>query len=116
MARARVTKKGISQRNNGASKSRKKLPLVPIFSLLILILFGVYLYLSLQLVEMNFQLKKKEEALLNLEAKSQELETKIENRFSVANLKNIADKNNLEKPQAVKYLKPSEEASSLGLR
>lgn len=116
MARSLATKKRILQKRGGASKSRKKLPLIPIFSLLILILFGVYLYLSLQLVEMNFQLKKKEEALLNLEANSQELEARIENRFSVANLKNIADKNNLEKPQVVKYLKPSEETSSLGLR
>ncbi len=73
-------------------------------SILFIGTFIFYLYLNVQLVEANFNLKDIEKKLELSEVESQNLEAQIGETLSMKKLQEIAKESNLEKAQDIRFV------------
>jgi len=76
-----------------------------VLSLLIIGCFVFYLYMEMCLVEMNFDLRKKEEEVGALENETKQLESKIGNTLSIEELKKKVQDLKLTKANEIRYLR-----------
>lgn len=76
--------------------------------------FAFFLYLNLQLVENNFNLREKEQKLSALKGDVKKLEIQIGETLSINELREISEDLNLAKAENIRYL-GAEEAENLSL-
>ena len=103
----------VYKKNKGLFSIRKKInkkknPILK-FSLFVFIItiaiFSFYLFLSIQLVEMNYSLGDREEELAMLENDIKGIESQISSSFSIKELNDYADNLKLTKAKDIRYLK-----------
>jgi len=110
---ARSTKTRLKRK---AVKSKRRKPFnggrgrVSLFSFFLLTLimgfFSFYLYLNIQLVELNFDLKERDVKIESLEAGIQKVESRIGDSLSIEDLRAIANNLNLVDVENARYLEP----------
>ena len=96
-------------RSKKRKKSSRKTNEIPVASFILTLLtlgcFTFYLYMNLQLVEMNFTLRGKEEELTVLDNEIKQLESKIGSSLSIKELEKKVQELKLTKADDIRYLK-----------
>jgi len=106
--KARLRRKVVkSKRRKSSNGDRGSVSLFSFFLLMLIMgFFSFYLYLNVQLVELNFDLKERDVKIESLEAGIQKVESRIGNSLSIEDLRSVANNLNLVDVENVRYLEP----------
>lgn len=101
--------------NSAQKKSKSQGKFVSAFSIFLTVFiigcFIVYIYLALEMVNINFSLRAKEEVLASLQEENKNLETQIRESFSLQKLEEKAKDLQLVKANDIRYLQFSQGGS-----
>lgn len=98
-------RKKISSHTLATQKKNKVLPCSLIIFLILLGAFFFNLFLNINLVEANFQLREVEDSLGKIETETQNLESQIVQSVSIDRIRGAAQNLNLVKTENIKFVK-----------
>jgi len=76
-----------------------------VLTLLTAACFGFYLYMNLELVEMNFKIREEEEALADVEDEIKQLDSRVGNSLSIEELEKKVQELKLTRADDIRYMK-----------
>jgi len=92
------------KKRNSRTKGNNIFTISFFISLLTIACFAFFLYLNLQLVESNFNLREKEKELSRLEGETKKLEIQVGEVFSIQELKERSEELDLVRAEDIRYL------------
>ena len=101
----------VRKKRNSRTEENNFFVLSFFISLLIIICFAFFLYLNLQLVESNFNLREKEKELSRFKSETEKLEIQVGGIFSIQEIRERSKELDLVKAEDIRYLETDKKES-----